>query len=154
VWSVVDRNVVMRRMTVQVCVCVFACVRACLWEGVVLRVLGGSVCGYSSVTCVPTSVLRNNKCIQYSSQTTAILFVIQHQNAGLWRDEELFSVFVDFHSSAVEVFLLWEVALLHWVFGLRRFEAMWWSRSVVHQTPSNAAQHVKKMDTSTVLLFC
>jgi uncharacterized membrane protein YadS len=83
--SVVDRNVVIRRMTVQVfvCVCVLACVRACLWEGVVLRVLGGSVCGYSSVTSVPTSVLRDNKCIQYSSQTTAIFCVIQHQNVGL-----------------------------------------------------------------------
>jgi hypothetical protein len=49
---------------------------------------------------------------------------MQHQNAGLGRDEELFFVFVDFHSSAGEVFFVWEVALLHWVFGLRRFEAV------------------------------
>jgi hypothetical protein len=48
----------------------------------------------------------------------------QHHNAGLRRDEELFFVFVGFHSSAVEVFILWEVALLHCVIGLRRFEAM------------------------------
>ena len=89
-----------------------------------MLVVGGSVCGYSIITCVPTSALRDNKCIQYSSRITAIFCVIQHKNAGLGRDKELFFVFVDFHSSAVDVFLLWEVALLHWVFGLRRFEAM------------------------------
>jgi len=51
-----------------------------------------------------------------------IVCVVQHQDAGLGRDEELFVVFVDFHSGAGEVFCVWEVALLHWLFGLRRFE--------------------------------
>ena len=72
---VVDRNVVMRRMTTNLCVCVCVCVcvcarvRASLWEGVILRVLGGGDCGCRRVTCVPTSALRDNKCTQYSSTT-------------------------------------------------------------------------------------
>jgi len=51
-----------------------------------------------------------------------VLYSTKLQDWG--RDEALFFVFVDFHSSAVEVFFWWEVALLCWVFGFRRFEAV------------------------------